>query len=1192
MKRKLILFIFTIVGCICLLILLIPTILSTEWGKNRLSHALSPDLKIGSLHISWMGPQEMTDISHPEITCVSIHTEASLWSLLVRKDLGHLVIEQPRLTLLSSQAANVSSSQSSKKSSCLSSNSSSWSIPLSGDLKIIKGEVAMEHGVHLSDVAITLHLPREGVAKSSSPITFQMTGTTSQDQVLGTFNLQGCVHLANKEGVLEGNLTHFPIKGVDQMVAFLHPEAAGLITEAIGPSFDAYIHAKIIGEGPALEVTATSDHFQANIQTVAHDGHLVLKNPAQITLHVVPALIQKWGGFTPAKDTAVQISLNQLSIPLKNPLQTALQGTLSISPTQVSPAIAFSGFAMNFTSQDVSQFIKIESESQWQFNAPLTDLFGNSGTFRAEGSLSFAPLSGDFALSLVSERLKTDKLSLAFSHPCSLVTLNHPSTLTYLPPQEKSPLIMTVKEASIPLEKIEEMTMQIEATTLAWKQFEAVELALDIKGWNQIALVAKEKDFFVKTTGGYDAHQITFSRPLILSGLFSNHLFPQNALPVAIRPSPFELQIQPFSLILNQDLLPQLKLQGLGTIENLTFITPEEKKEISLEKVLCKIQIDASQQLARGELSSKGVSLLLSLSDLIFGKHIETTAATLNLDLNLQNFSSALVESWVGSYYPIRASFGPQFDLKLRAISSPEQQNIHLAATSKYFSTELSLEAEEGMLTLKNPGKIDWTITREGFELLSCFFDPKKHFQLEKETHLNGTLSAVKLPIYVNPHPTCLTERFPKIQGSFADMRLQGSASIESLSLSEKITHHTAYLKFLNFTFNKSTAQEPLLLHLDGIATARGSKTPTEGKISLDAKLAHLFSPTGAFDRDAMIADIEASLSQVPTLILDLFNQESKLSKLLGSTLTLNLSTQIQKMSGPLHLSFHAPNTRASLNGNLRNGVLYLAEPIYTQLNLTPSVSQFILGSANPLSISRIYSDTPLSLQIDSAGFALPLFPFNLTEMQIGKARIELGKIWCTNDGTLNFTLGLLKSDRLIDSNELLLWFAPMDLTLSKGVLNIDRTEILVGETFDLALWGSIDLPQDYVDMVLGLTSDALRAAFGIRNLPAEYILQIPLRGPLNNIGVNRSSATAKIATLMIWQNQALQGALRGSGVGALLGGVISKVVPLPDFNKTPPAAKRPFPWEEPQPAQKKTSRKAKHSFNDKPLKQILKLLR
>src|SRR5581483_2872856 len=178
---------------------------------------------------------------------------------------------------------------------------------------------------------------------------------------------------------------------------------------------------------------------------------------------------------------------------------------------------------------------------------------------------------------------------------------------------------------------------------------------------------------------------------------------------------------------------------------------------------------------------------------------------------------------------------------------------------------------------------------------------------------------------------------------------------------------------------------------------------------------------------------------------------------------------------------------------------------------------------------------------------------------------------------------------------ELALWFAPIDLSIKQGIADIERTEILLADTFDICVWGNVDLVKDYVDMVLGLTSQTLSKAFGIQNLPENYVLTLPMKGPSNNVQINTGKATTKVALLLAWQNQNLTGI--GGNAGAIVGGLLGKIATLPDSNAKVPPAKHPFPWESGNAKKSKTStgpREKKKQFKpkDKPLKQILKVIR
>ena len=106
-----------------------------------------------------------------------------------------------------------------------------------------------------------------------------------------------------------------------------------------------------------------------------------------------------------------------------------------------------------------------------------------------------------------------------------------------------------------------------------------------------------------------------------------------------------------------------------------------------------------------------------------------------------------------------------------------------------------------------------------------------------------------------------------------------------------------------------------------------------------------------------------------------------------------------------------------------------------------------------------------MTIEILTHGFNLPLFPFNREQISI-PSQNQTGKIFCHNEGNINLALGLLKCSQGSTLN--LSSFAPLDFHITKGIVDIERTEILLNNSFDIALWGKVDLPKDYVDMQIG----------------------------------------------------------------------------------------------------------------------------
>ena len=284
--------------------------------------------------------------------------------------------------------------------------------------------------------------------------------------------------------------------------------------------------------------------------------------------------------------------------------------------------------------------------------------------------------------------------------------------------------------------------------------------------------------------------------------------------------------------------------------------------------------------------------------------------------------------------------------------------------------------------------------------------------------------------------------------------------------------------------------------------------------------------------------------------------------------------------------------TRVDLVGHIVNGALLLNDSLYAQMKITPEMSRLVLKEINPLNLSYIYSLAPVTLEISSNGFYFPFYPFSMGKIAIPDATIELGKIACRNEGNINIALGLLKSKQFDKNSELSLWFAPIDLSVQQGLINMDRTEILLANIFDICLFGKVDLIKNYVDMVLGLTSQTLSKAFGIKNLPENYVLTIPMRGKADHVQINSGKATAKMALLLAWQNKNVAGALGGGPAGALVGEFLGKIATLPDADAKVPPPKHPFPWEigkDSRSSNASNEKKRQFKPDEKPLKQILR---
>ena len=78
--------------------------------------------------------------------------------------------------------------------------------------------------------------------------------------------------------------------------------------------------------------------------------------------------------------------------------------------------------------------------------------------------------------------------------------------------------------------------------------------------------------------------------------------------------------------------------------------------------------------------------------------------------------------------------------------------------------------------------------------------------------------------------------------------------------------------------------------------------------------------------------------------------------------------------------------------------------------------------------------------------------------------------------------------------------FTPFKAKVEDGIATYSRSDIVIGGSFKVATWGQIDLVKDEVNMILGITAETLDKAFGLENLEPDYVLEIPMKGPSDDV--------------------------------------------------------------------------------------------
>ncbi|MFA6119052.1 MAG: hypothetical protein WCT85_05190 [Parachlamydiales bacterium] len=299
----------------------------------------------------------------------------------------------------------------------------------------------------------------------------------------------------------------------------------------------------------------------------------------------------------------------------------------------------------------------------------------------------------------------------------------------------------------------------------------------------------------------------------------------------------------------------------------------------------------------------------------------------------------------------------------------------------------------------------------------------------------------------------------------------------------------------------------------------------------------------------------------IPTLGIDqlLFYKKKPYQKLLiqsiGPSFNISINSDLNNLSGPINIDFVSEFSRGKINFFIENNILSLKDTATFSLNLPPINPPFIKN----LNYLRSEMGHPIVLKIFSDGFSLPIKPFEIKNFKIKHAFLDLNKLIVSNTGIIQTISNISK----MAPNDLVsIWFTDINLQLQDGIIYTDRMDFLVDDTIHMCTWGNINLLEKSLHLYLGITQEILQNIFGIKNLPEEYIIKIPIKGSIENPKIDVSSATAKILALSTLQSS--------SKIGALIGNVVTQF----QNDKNIPKPKKPYPWE------RKTNKKQSSKSN------------
>lgn len=1094
-----------------------PMVLSSSWGQKKflsfINGKIPGKLAIEDLSLGWTHSQKITEISLvdekdiPIFHCEAVNIDASLLSILFRQNLGVMTLSHPQVHL---QPASFTPSETP------SSKLSKLPLVLTGKVTLDNGSLSIEGSGIEPIVFHTISLDME-VNKARTNLLVDLKGLSEQNDIQGQFALKAAVQPHIPSFDLEASMKNFPIKGVDQILALISKEYAGLLLGGVGPSINLDLQAKNSPETFEVSLNAASQFLYAYIETQSQNDVVTLRSPAKIAFTLTPVLAAL-AGIPLEGPASGKITVEQFRLPNLEFSEASIQASLALTGIPQLQNVQFR-ISSNALGKDIAfDLTGMSSEGPLAASGDLLGLFTQAPLLKATAN--------------VENKMQLAVRELVLPKPFSLETMQLKADFQGEELLKFHQVLCTIEASSM-----DAIDVEVRSDTLS------TAFACSLKK-DPLTLVIKKPVAFDFT---------------VREEFFAAYVDQV----VLLKPALLKIELDPLTLPLQDLQLSQLKIKGRGGAESIQLGSTNKKNQAELKNARFQFNLDGKAPLTFASLSAQafvlGQPAGMIHAEVAADRALELDKAHLTAQVQLQDLSTPVMEVWLAR--PLSPLIGPSLTLSVEMSKTPQAETLKIKGSSALLSVNSSFSYKNDHYELQNPAQVQLSLTKEGYDLIDRWLGKNEGpFSLNSPTTVHFSASKLSIPRNLD----------------WTELLCSAKLEVNNFSLKEKQTQTVTTLKNLVVTLNKSSPKEPLRFNLQGAINP--------GTISIE----------GEWDKSH--TSLTAELDQFPSVLLDSvarnFGQANfPFTSLFGQAVNIDLETQVQNKSGPLSLRVHSPNTRAALKGKINHGMLSLSEPIHAQILMSKELSQWLVQDVNPLSISAIYADNPLTLEIAAEGFSLPLFPFDMSKFQLPKGRVELGKVTCHNDGNLSITLGLLKSKQLTREKELKLWFAPIDFGIKSGVANIERTEILVAETFDIALWGKMDFVDDKVDMVLGLTPQTLKEAFGIKNLPEHYMLHIPLKGTTSDVRINTTKATAKIAALLAWQQTDIAGDIFGGSAGAIVGELLNNLGTLPDKGSHSPPAKHPFPWEDNKvpSAEKKTG---SLKGDEKPLRQLLKILR
>lgn len=328
---------FILLCCLVLFAAFIPTLISSSWGKEKLTAMLNQSIpgkvKIDHLSIGWFGPQSVQGVvlfdpqNNTVVSLESLNVGSSLFGLIIHpKSAGSLEFKNLNATIVGDSEGNTNLMRALDKRCC--DNTEKGGTPVAITLKNTNGTFNLS-----KDGPVTLQLIGETLQNSLQGkflVDAEMKGITLQEVMDSTSDLANLLNSKpNAELKIHTDIANFPVELIDQILSLRKPEFSGLLTEVLGGELSLKVDQKATTHGISLNIQANSPTLSTHTDLLI-DKEITLAKPTQLSLQLSPALADLLfkqaklkSSWRLASPTSASLTLTSLSIPL-NALKSSL----------------------------------------------------------------------------------------------------------------------------------------------------------------------------------------------------------------------------------------------------------------------------------------------------------------------------------------------------------------------------------------------------------------------------------------------------------------------------------------------------------------------------------------------------------------------------------------------------------------------------------------------------------------------------------------------------------------------------------------------------------------------------------------------------------------------------------------------------------------------------------------------------